>query len=325
MDFLAKEEKNYLDQIIQLSMDTYNYYDKLMVLDTIGKANSSDYIQNVKMIKDNHRVEKSLFNLLDIRSKNKLKQCNDYAIQEFAKYKFHNNGIKNRVLFQLEATFQFFDLSNGLGDNNRKELYKCFIICNIIKSDYDMVYISELKKISNASLGELSKLLSNDDNALRKILNDNINKGVLLSKQIYSFIFQNFALEEELLNKKFKFNKYNYIYGNLRLQLIEKFDSVFMFADNIYKLYETYVMKYCMFYIISASKDLKANHSFIGQLDFISHLIACFVLLNIHSLDELKDMGFAPLMERDFGKYFEIAFERYKEGQTHYKRLSFIK
>ena len=215
---LTNEEKNTLKEIILYSIDDFNCYNKISL---INNKKSKEYISTINELANNHKIEKSLYNLLDCRTDSKYNQICSYIFNKCDELKVDNKLIMARILSKLDDDYTLNAELNRLLDNPNDEdniaTFVAFISEHYIDLDFKRIFINELGKHSN--------------------------KNIITT--MYNNIFTDFSLEEEMIKNRFNFKTLEYMYSKIYFQIFVGAKQL-LDEDMIDMYYEQSLRTYCV-------------------------------------------------------------------------------
>lgn len=312
---ILDDDKRLLDQILNISVETYNCYKNMAMLDDFGLKGSPKYIEKVDKINSNHKIEDSLFKLLNIRDLEYFKACCDYVFNKCDEYEI-DKIINARVWSRLKNELSLVNFNNfvSLKDTNQEQIQKravnCFrdVIVSLSFIDFEFIFVNELK------------------NQLRKKFCNMVYNAVL-----YDFIFSWSNVEAEFLQNGFNFDSDKYLCSRLRTETVFRVKSGFDEKINFYDVYNPTILGVADGFLWNSIRRYKSDKLDINRACLISSLISIFTMLEVNNLEDFisnfnqYSSKFGNLEEstNEYGGILEEAFNEYKNRRGNYKRLSF--
>lgn len=284
---LTKEEKNTLTEIILYSIEDYNCYEKLSI---INNNQTQEYLNIVNKISNNHKIETSLYNLLDCRTDSKFNQLCSYIFNKLDEQKIDDTNISARILSKLTDDYTMnSELNRLLIDPNNEEnkaTAVSFIAEYYIDLDFKRIFINELNKYNSKKLITI----------------------------MYNNIYTDFSIEEEILENNYNFESLSYMYSKIYFQLFTAKKQL-LNEDMINTYYEQSLINNCvnnLNQIIDSQKNkmISEEEALIAYINIMSNLI----LLQSHPKTIIKGLKNTPKI-KEFLKDLE-------ENKNGYKKLS---
>lgn len=160
MGYLSNEEKDTIRELVEIEVETLEYYDRLGDLDISGRAYDFEYMQLINKIRTNHELGSSVYNYFirkgmtsEIRDYLKLVikdmvdedlglreivdvRINNYIYTSFLEYKDEDTGVIERK-----------DWDNMLDD----------VLSNVMDCDIELIYVEELLRFGRQGYNNFVK------------------------------------------------------------------------------------------------------------------------------------------------------------------------